>query len=173
MKEKNCLPTVFTAVFWFILWELLAASVAPRDIVLGIIVSIIVALFSTRFFVHNEGGKMWNPVRLLLMGGYAFGKMAVEIVKANVDVALRVFDTDMRLHPGIVRIPTELKDEYALSVLANSITLTPGTITMEVEEENGKNYFYVHWIDVQTRDENEAADAIKGSMEPDVRRIWE
>ena len=98
MKEKNYLTTVFTAVFCFILWELLAASVAPRDIVLGIIVSIIVALFSTRFFVHNEGGKMWNPVRLLLMGGYAFGKMAVEIVKANVDEMAAYMDRYFEYH---------------------------------------------------------------------------
>ena len=173
MKETNYLTAVFTAVFCFLLWELLTASAAPRDIILGILVSVIVALFSTRFFAHSEKGRMWNPVRLLLMGGYAFGRMAVEIVKANIDVAFRVFDADMRLHPGIVRIPVEVKDDYALSMLANSITLTPGTITMEVEEEDGKNYFYVHWIDVKSRDEKEAADAIKGSMEPDVRRIWE
>ncbi len=62
--------------------------------------------------------------------------------------------------------------EYGLSMLANSITLTPGTITMDIAEQDGKIYYYIHWINVQTEDEKEAGDAIKGTLEKWVRRIW-
>ena len=174
MKDTNSLSKVWTAIFCFIFWELLTGSFAAREIILGIVVSVAVAWFSSGFFIHGgEEGPLWNPVRGLLLLAYGAGRMLVEIFKANVDVAFRVFEKDMKLNPGIVKIPVDLDGEYALSTLANSITLTPGTITMAVSEEDGKNYFYVHWIDVASRDEKEAGEAIKGSMEPAVRRIWQ
>ena len=51
------------------------------------------------------------------------------------------------INPGIVKIPTDMKSDYGIAALANSITLTPGTITMDFAEEDGQNYLYVHWID--------------------------
>ena len=66
-----------------------------------------------------------------------------------------------------------LKEEYAQSMLANSITLTPGTIPMATAEEDGQLNYYIHWIDVATQDNQEAGDAIKGTLEKWVRRIWE
>jgi multicomponent Na+:H+ antiporter subunit E len=65
-----------------------------------------------------------------------------------------------------------LKSEYGLAMLANSITLTPGTITMDIVEENGKNYYYIHWIDVATTKGKEAGQAIKGTLERWIRRIF-
>ena len=58
-------------------------------------------------------------------------------------------------------------------MLANSITLTPGTITMEVTEEDDQTYFYIHWIDVTETDGKLAGDAIKGALEKGVRRVFE
>ena len=60
-----------------------------------------------------------------------------------------------------------------LTVLANSITLTPGTITMDIDERQGRTWYYIHWIDVQETDREAAGDAIKGRMEKWVRRIWQ
>ena len=174
MKGTSSLAKLWTAIFCFCFWELLTGSFALREVLLGIVVSVVVAWFSARFFIHGgEDSPLWNPVRALLLLAYSAGRMLVEMIKANVDVAFRVFEKDMKLNPGIVKIPVDLDSEYALSTLANSITLTPGTITMAVSEEDGKNYFYVHWIDVASRDPEKAADAIKGSMEPAVRRIWQ
>ena len=95
-----------------------------------------------------------------------------ELTKANIDVALRAFGFKKN-NPGIVKIKTDLKNEYAQAMLANSITLTPGTITMDIAEENGNTYYYIHWIDVATQDIDEASDEIKGTMEKWIRRIWE
>ena len=57
-------------------------------------------------------------------------------------------------------------------MLANSITLTPGTITMDIAEEDGKSYFYIHWIDVAETDREKAGEVIKGRMEKWIGRIW-
>ena len=58
-------------------------------------------------------------------------------------------------------------------MLADSITLTPGTITMEVTEEEGQNYLYVHWIDVKETDPEKAGEAIKGTLEKGLRGVWQ
>ena len=58
-------------------------------------------------------------------------------------------------------------------MVANSITLTPGTITMNVaEDESGKNYYYIQWIDVAEKDRGKAGEIIKGRMERAIARIW-
>ena len=78
----------------------------------------------------------------------------------------------LNINPGIVKIETKLKSDYGLAMLANCITLTPGTIAMDIVEEKGSVYMYIHWIDVKTKEEEEASNIIKGAFEPWVRRIF-
>ncbi len=66
----------------------------------------------------------------------------------------------------------DLPDGYAEAMLANSITLTPGTITLDIAEEDGKDYYYIHWIDVAETDRVKAGEIIKGRMEKWIGRIW-
>ena len=77
------------------------------------------------------------------------------------------------MNPGIVKITTDINSDYGLAMLANCITLTPGTITMDIyEEDNGKNSMYIHWIDATTEDTEEASKIIKGRFEYFVRRLF-
>ena len=96
----------------------------------------------------------------------------VELIKANVDVAKRCFGGCKNVNPGIVKVPVNLQSEYGQSMLANSITLTPGTITMDITEEDGQTYYYIHWIDVAAPSGEEAGKAIKGTLEKWVGRIF-
>ena len=77
-----------------------------------------------------------------------------------------------KVNPGIVKVPVNLGDGYPEAMLANSITLTPGTITLDITEEEGQDYFYIHWIDVSETDRDKAGDMIKGTLEKWIRRIW-
>ena len=95
-----------------------------------------------------------------------------ELIKANLDMARRCFGGCKDVNPGIVKVPVDLPDGYAQAMLANSITLTPGTITMDIAEEDGKSYFYIHWIDVAETDREKAGEVIKGRMEKWIGRIW-
>ena len=96
-----------------------------------------------------------------------------ELLKANWDVAKRCFgDCKKKVNPGIVKVPVNLGDGYPEAMLANSITLTPGTITLDITEEEGQDYFYIHWIDVSETDRDKAGDMIKGTLEKWIRRIW-
>ena len=91
-------------------------------------------------------------------------------LKANLQGAYLVLHPQMPINPGIVKVKTKLKSKAALTVLANSITLTPGTLTVDAEEDGT---LYVHWIDVKTTDEEEASREIPGRFEGFLKRIIE
>ncbi len=94
-----------------------------------------------------------------------------ECLKANIDVAYRVGHPDIPIHPGIVKVKTGLKSETGLTFLANSITLTPGTLSVDVDKEGG--YLYVHWIEVRDKDIEKATGIIAERFERILRRIFE
>lgn len=173
--RKTSFPAVLaTFVLCYLFWILLDFSFKIEELAVGAAVSLAVALFSARFFIHEKAGWFCNPIRFLKLIGYWFGTFPVELVKANVDMAKRCYGGCKNINPGIVKVPVGLKSDYGQAALANSITLTPGTITMDVaEDEEGQAWFYVHWIDVKSSDPVEAGEAIKGRLERGVRRIWE
>jgi multicomponent Na+:H+ antiporter subunit E len=94
-----------------------------------------------------------------------------ECIKANFDVAYRVGHPDLPINPGIVKVKTSLKSDTGLTFLANSITLTPGTLSVDVDQEEG--FLYVHWIDVKDKDIEKATKLIIGRFEPILKRIFE
>lgn len=93
------------------------------------------------------------------------------VLEASVRLAGYALSVHDRLNPGIVRIKTRLQTRTGITVLANLVTLTPGTLTVDFDEECG--YLYVHWIDVATQDEVEVRRALLGTTEDWVRRIFE
>ncbi len=170
---KTKLPAVVsTFCLCFVFWLLLTWSFTAQEMITGAVVSLAVALFTARFFIHENAFWLFNPAKLGALISYVFVFLG-ELFKANVDVAKRVFGGCKNVNPGIVRVPVDLKSDYARTMLANSITLTPGTITMDVEEEDGKTYYYIHWIDVTETDREKAGEVIKGRMEGWIRRIWQ
>ncbi|MBQ5777346.1 MAG: Na+/H+ antiporter subunit E [Oscillospiraceae bacterium] len=181
MKKAKFPAILSTAIVCYIFWLIITGQVASiftgdasvQVLVAGVIVSILAALFSARFFIHEKAFFLFNPKRFFAGLYYCTIGFIWELIKANVDVACRALSPRLPIDPGIVKIETDLKSEYALSALANSITLTPGTITLDIVEENGKNFFYIHWIDAQEQEIKPASDAIAGTLQKWVRRIWE
>ena len=171
---KTKFPAV-AAVFLvcYAFWVLLTWSFSAQELIAGAAVSLAVALFSARFFIHENAGWLFNPVKFFNLLFYWLCIFPVELVKANVDMAGRCLGGCRRINPGIVKIPTGMKSGYGIAAVANSITLTPGTITMEAAEEDGQNYLYVHWIDVTETDPEKAGEAIKGRLERGLRRVWQ
>jgi multicomponent Na+:H+ antiporter subunit E len=82
---------------------------------------------------------------------------------------LRVLHPDLPIRPGIVRIRTTLKSEMAKTFLANSITLTPGTLVMDIDGQD----LYIHWIYVREGDTAQRTAEICGVFERLLRRIFE
>lgn len=168
---KRLKAIISTFIFCYIFWLFYTGSFDTEELTAGAVVSLLVAIFTSAFFIQENPFWLFNPSRLLTFIKF-IPIYAAELVKANWDVAKRSLSKDLNINPGIVKISTELKSDYGLAMLSNCITLTPGTITMEVTEEDGKSYLYIHWIDVATRNMEEASKIIKGAFEPYVRRIF-
>ncbi len=172
--QKAKLPAVgATFLLCFGFWILLTWRFTPEELAVGALLSLLVALFSARFFIHENAGWLVHPGRFLSMLGFWCGTFFVEMVKANVNMAKRCFGGCRDIDPGIVKVPVALKSDYGQAALANAITLTPGTITLDIaEDSDGQTWYYIHWIDVKSSDPAEAGEAIKGTLEKGIGRFW-
>lgn len=139
----------------------------------GAVLSLIVGALAGRVaFPRRKPGersslRMLNPLRHLLFLIYLIGPFFWAMAKANLDVAYRVLTGKIR--PGIVRLSPGLQTDLGIALLANSITLTPGTLSVDVDEESGD--LFVHWIYV--RDPDPSPRAVCGSFPDWARRIAE
>ena len=110
-----------------------------------------------------------QPARAFWLCVYA-AVLVYHVVRANVDVAYRVLHPAMPINPGIVKIKTSLQTPTAITALCNSITLTPGTLTVHASEDGT---IYVHWIYVSSMDEAMEKNRIVGRLEWYLKRIYE
>ena len=114
--------------------------------------------------------KALDPARWFWAGVY-LAVLAYYIVKANLQVAYIVLHPGLPIRPGVVRVRTSLRTTAARVALANSITLTPGTFTLDLDDERG--VLYVHWLAVEAEDELRASEIIVARFEPLLRRVFE
>lgn len=161
--------------FGFVFWLLMVWPVAPSDgrllwgdIMAGLVVAGLVAVVSGEI-VTQRFGRLLSPTRYFWAIIYLFF-FVYYVVKANIEVAYRVLHPAMPIRPGIVRVYSSLRTASARTVLANSITLTPGTLTVDITEDG---YFYIHWINVGTLDEEAMARQILGRFEWFIAKIFE
>lgn len=161
--------------FAFLFWLLIAWPVAPSDghllwgdIAAGAVVAGLVALV-LREIVTQRFGRLLEPARFFWAAVYAL-VFTYYVVKANLDVAYRVLHPAMPIRPGIVRAASKLRSASARTALANCITLTPGTLTVDISEDGT---FYVHWINVLTVEEEETTRQILGRFEWFIQKILE
>lgn len=168
------ITSLFAFIFWvlFVLQDINLFKMDFQEVFVGLLVSIIAGYFTSPLFIKEDGFWIFKKGRFLNLLAY-IPFYIVALIKANIDVAKRALSKNININPGIVKIETDIKSDYGLSMLANSITLTPGTITMDIfEEEDGNNSMYIHWIDVETEDEKEAGEIIKGDFEKRIRGIF-
>lgn len=139
-----------TTVFVFLIYLVLTTASGDlflwsrEELIIGAVFSIILgAITRNMFFKRNL--RMLNPKRWFLFLVYVVGPFFWGMTKANIDVAYRVITG--RINPGIVKISPKLKTDLGITMLANSITLTPGTLSVDIDEKT--NDLYVHWINVK------------------------
>jgi multicomponent Na+:H+ antiporter subunit E len=149
---------IFLFIFLGIFWLLLTINSQPELIVGLIIAAVLAILFGNRHSVFAE--LRCSPRAILSMVIYSFVFIS-ELIKSNLDVAKRVVSPNLPINPGIVKVKTKLTSRLGRMILANSITLTPGTLTVETDEDN----FYIHWIDVTSEDIEEATRKIVRKFE--------
>jgi multicomponent Na+:H+ antiporter subunit E len=143
------LAFVVTTIICFITYLLLTTGSGNlgfwsfEEMLFGVILSLIVG-FVTRTIFVKENFRMANPIRWITFLAYLVGPFFIGMAKANFDVAYRVITG--KINPGIVKISPNLKTDLGITLLANSITLTPGTLSVDIDEK--KNDLFIHWINV-------------------------
>ena len=172
IRKTTLSAFIVTFILCAAFWVILTGSFAAQELIAGALVSALVAWFSAKFFVHDNAFWLFHPGRFFSLLYYCLVVFVWELIKANVNMARLALSPKLNINPGIVRVPVSLESDYGVAMLADSITLTPGTITVDVEQEEGKTWFYIHWIDVTEFDREKAGEDIKGTMEKWIRRIW-
>lgn len=158
---------VYLFLVLLIVWIALTRSMDLDELILGILISLLLSLFSYRNFhiIGFPGVTIKKIVYLLIFIVVLFK----EIIMANLDVAYRVIHPKMPINPGIVIIKTELKQDLARLILANSITLTPGTFTLDIADDE----LLIHWINVKTENTEEATKIIGERFERYLKVIFQ
>ncbi len=138
-------------------WALLNPSMAPDVLLIGVVAAFVITLlFGDALATFSGLRKTPQAVVTALVYLPYFLK---ELVKANLRLARIVLSPDLPLNPGIVKVRTRLKSPMGRLLLANSITLTPGTLTVELDGE----WLYVHCVNLRSADTEAAtADIVAG-----------
>lgn len=141
-----------------------------QHLIVGVFVAALVAFLTGDLFVTRPH-VLKHPWRYWYFVVYYLPVFFWELIKANVDVAYRVLHPDLPINPGIVKVKTILKSDTALTFLANSITLTPGTMTVDIDRDNG--ILYIHWINVKAKDTENATKIIVQRFEKILKKIFD
>ncbi len=165
MRLKSGLPFLILALA--VVWVLVTASLRSDELLIGGVVVLIVALALRNLWGVFSGIQV-SPKAFIHALGYILLFLR-ELVKANIDVASRVLNPSLPIRPGIVEVKTGMKSSLGKLLLANSITLTPGTLTLDVRDDR----MFIHWIDVQGQDIDAATKAIVGTFEGTLREVVE
>lgn len=171
MAVKRILATFICT---WIVWILFAGAIHPsedifyQELLVGGISAAFVSGISYELFTRDPGSMM-NPKKWGYLIAYIPAYIWQEI-KSHLNVAYRILHPSLPLKPAIVRLPTELKSDVGLTALANSITMTPGTLTVNINpEEEGKSELYVHWISAGSVDTEKAKKEVGEPLERFLR----
>lgn len=130
------------AIFLFILWVIFNGKITLEISVFGIVITAVVFTFMCKFMDYSINKELRLYKNFFWFIKYIF-ILIIEIIKANAAVIKLVFTSKYVLEPVIVSFNTPVKGKVARFLLANSITLTPGTITVSLEDDT----FVVHCLD--------------------------
>jgi multicomponent Na+:H+ antiporter subunit E len=167
--ETKTKSRIIVFVFALLVWFALTDIKNYQEVLIGIAISLLITFLAGHFLITTE--KSQHPVKRVFHFLFYILKFFWEMIKANFEVAYLVIHPMLPIKPGIVKIKTKLTKDSAITVLANSITLTPGTLTVDINED--KKELYIHWINVQTKDIDEATEEIGNRFEKTLTEVFE
>lgn len=157
----------YTFLILFIIWIGFTTSFDPQELVVGAVVSLVISILGYKSF-SDLGFKLFHPKRIFYIIKYLI-VFTIALLKSNLDVARRVITPSLPINPGIVKYRTNLKSDMAKVILTNSITLTPGTLTVDIIDNN----LFIHWLDVKSEDPEIIYNEIGAQFEEILKEIFE
>jgi multicomponent K+:H+ antiporter subunit E len=162
MSRSFWLPMPIHSLLLFIVWLLLNNTVAPGHIVLSAFLSLVIPILCAP--LKTEQPHVRRP---LLALKYIL-KVLGDIVVANVEVAILVLGPVRRLQPAFVAVPLDIKEELPITLLASTVSLTPGTVSSELSSDH--KWLYIHALHVT--DEQALIATIKSRYEAPLKEIF-
>lgn len=160
--------TLLLSVLAFLTWLLLSWSVDAEHIFVGLLIGALVSFVTADIF--QPKAKVFKNLKRYPWFLYYVAVFIWECFKANLDGAYRVIHPDLPIKPGIVKVKTSLRSDAGLTFLANSLTLKPGTMTVDIDKDNG--FLYVHWVDVKAQDVERATELVVARFERILKHIF-
>jgi multicomponent Na+:H+ antiporter subunit E len=164
------IATFVRVVLLTLVWGALQGSFGPGPLILGALFSWAILQLTRPLFnaeeqnVVDAGGpvrRIWRCLVLIVV-------FLREVVLSALEVAQYVLQPSLDIRPAIIEYPLTVQTDREITMLANMISLTPGTLSMDVSAD--RSAIYVHAISVTTEDGQEVIDDIKGSLEKHVHR---
>jgi multicomponent Na+:H+ antiporter subunit E len=144
-----------------LMWAALQGDLDAANIVMGYLIgAVLIYLFRRMFFRPVYFRKTALGLTLVVV-------FITELIKANIAVLRVVFSPRARVRSGVIALPTELTNDVALTVLANMITLTPGTLTLDISRD--RLYLYVHTLNLD--DPEDVKREIRQAFEVYLREL--
>ena len=146
----------FTFLITLAIWIIFAGKVTTDVLIVGVIASLVTTwLYSDLLFRSSNRKRNWSfYLKKFLYILMFIPVFFYEAFMAALKVSKHAFEKEPSFSPGIIKVKTSLRNITALTILANLITLTPGTLTLDFDMR--EKAFFIHWIDVTTVEEAEA-----------------
>lgn len=156
-------------IFGLLVWLVFTWPNNLQDLVVGVIVAAFVSYLTGDMFTENPA--VYTKIKRIFWMIVFIAVFIYEYIKACLEMVARLLMPQIDLKPGIVKVRTNLKSETALVFLANAITLSMGTLTVDIASEQG--CLYIHWMNAKTQDAEEASKKIVAKFEKILMRAYE
>ena len=168
MQKTRNIPLQFLNLWLtlMLIWVIANGTLAPDTLIAGVVITAAIAL-AFASFARVYSVIRWSPKVIFYYLMY-LGVFLTELTRANLNVMRLVFSPRIDIEPGIVEIKTELKSPIGRLALANSITLTPGTLVVDIKGDS----LFIHWINVSATDPVAATEEISARFEKYLKVVY-
>jgi len=163
---RRWLPHPLLSAVLLVAWLWLNNTIHPGHVLLGSLLSVAIPYFTRRFW--PEPIAVDRPLRVIQY----VAVVCYDIVLANLQVAVLILGPVSRLRPAFVRVPLDLRTDFAITMLASTVTLTPGTVSVDVEGDPAAGRRLVVHV-LRCVDAEEMVRSIKDRYERRLQEILE
>ena len=139
MKWSLFKENIAIYVLLFLFWLLLSRTVSFQSVIVGLLVSSSVLIFCKEMHI-NKNETSFTSFKKIIYFFYFIIRLIIKIAKANFEVAMIVLNPTLPIEPVFIEVPMNINKTLNKVILANSITLTPGTLTVDVKDD----YIIIH-----------------------------
>lgn len=162
-RSRKWLPHSALSIFMWLLWLLMVNDLSAGHMLLGAFLAWLIPYMTQDFWPESMVlRKPWVAVRFVFM-------VLWDIVTANAVLALRILGPEKKLHPAFMLLPLDIKEDFTITMLASTISLTPGTVSADLSVDRSTLLIHVLHVD----DIESSIAELKQRYEAPLKEIFE